>query len=416
MSGAVRRSGLLEGDARVRGTPAGAGATASGAALAPGERLAIAHVVAPAPFGGLESVVQALAAGQASRGHRSYVLAVDPAAREHPFVSSLRAAGVAVEPIQVGGRAYREERRRVAEFCRAHGIDVLHTHGYRPDVIDSPVARSLGIPRVSTVHGFTGNGWKNRLYEQLQVRAYRRFDAVIAVARSQVGRLRRVGVAEERLHVVPNAWREEEALGAAEARAALGVAPGEFHIGWVGRLSFEKAADQLLHAAALLRDLPFTISFIGAGRQREALEALAQELGIADRVRWHGALEGAGRYFRAFDLFVLSSRTEGTPIVLFEAMGSRVPVVANAVGGVPDVISPEEGLLTESGDPSSLAAAIRRVYEEPEAAAGRAARARARLETVFSLDGWIDRHDEIYRGVVRNASAGVRGGSARGSA
>lgn len=359
--------------------------------------LSIAHVVAPAPFGGLERVVHALAEGQQRRGHRAAVLAVvEPSEGEHPFVATLRAAGVPVETIMVSGRAYREERRRVADYCRRHRVDILHTHGYRPDVIDAPVARRLGIARVSTVHGFTGNGWKNRMYEWLQVRAYRRFDGVIAVAQAQVERLVDGGARPERVHVLPNAWREEAAFSAREAREKLGVPPEAFHIGWVGRLSLEKTADQLLEGAALVKELPFAISIIGDGPQREALEMRAAELGIADRVRWHGAVEGAGRYFPAFDLFALSSRTEGTPIVLFEAMANRVPVVAYAVGGVPNVISPAEGILAEPRSPASLAAGIRSVFEQRTAAAERAERARKRLESEFSLDAWLDRHDEIY--------------------
>ena len=370
--------------------------------------LSIAHVVAPAPFGGLERVVHALVEGQQRRGHRAAVLAVvEPSTGEHPFVATLRAHGVAVEPIVIGGRAYREERRRVAEYCRRHQVDILHTHGYRPDVIDSPVAHRLGIARVSTVHGFTGNGWKNRMYEWLQVRAYRQFGGVIAVAEAQVDRLVGEGVRPERVHVLPNAWREEAVFSAREARERLGVQPDAFHIGWVGRLSLEKTADQLLEAAALVKELPCTISIIGDGPQRHALEARAAELGVADRVRWHGAVDGAGRYFPAFDLFVLSSRTEGTPIVLFEAMANRVPVVAYAVGGVPDVISPGEGILAEPRNPASLAAGIRSVFEGRAAAADRAERARARLESDFSLDAWLDRHDEVYRGAMRRAPSGA---------
>src|SRR5205823_2570028 len=83
----------------------------------------------------------------------------------------------------------------------------------------------------------------------------------------------------------------------------------------------------------------------GEGRQRPQLQQSAASLGLGDRVRWLGNVAEAGRLFAGFDVFALSSRTEGTPIVLFEAMAARTPIVASAVGGVPDVVSPREALL-----------------------------------------------------------------------
>lgn len=376
-------------------------------AAAPGHDrpLTVVHIVAPAPFGGLERVVRTLAAGQIEAGHRVHVLAVlspDPA--EHPFVASLRGAGVPVEALEVPGRAYLAERRRIADFCRRVGADVVHTHGYRPDVVDSPVATALGIPRVSTVHGFTGGDWKNRLYERLQRRAFRRFDAVVAVARPQVPQLVRAGVAAGRIHLLPNAWQEGATPGARAARAELGVPDGAFHVGWVGRLSGEKAPDLLLHAMARLSDLPLVVSVVGDGAEGPGLRELAARLGIQDRVRWHGALPDAGRFFPAFDAFVLSSRTEGTPIVLFEAMGARTPIVAAAVGGVPDVVSHAEGILTPAGDVAAIAAGVRSVYADPAGAAARAERGRRRLDADFAMPAWIARHESIYRRVVRPAA------------
>ena len=91
------------------------------------------------------------------------------------------------------GRAYLRERAAIARLLREVRPDVVHTHGYRPDVLDAGVARGQGIAVVTTVHGFTGGGWKNRVYEWLQCRAFRRFDAVVAVSRPLVGLLERRG-------------------------------------------------------------------------------------------------------------------------------------------------------------------------------------------------------------------------------
>lgn len=411
-----------------RGTPAPHVAPSQHAAGA----LTVLHIVAPAPVGGLERVVHGLASGHRAHGHRVHVAAVLDAGRtDHPWLGSLAASGVDVEALPLPARAYGRERAEVAALCRRLRPDVVHTHGYRPDVVDGGIARRLGIPTLSTVHGFTRGGWRNQFYESLQRRAFRRFDAVVAVSRPQVVELERSGVPRERIRLIPNAWIGGAGfLPPADARRALGVPEGVFHIGWVGRLSREKGADVLLDAVALLDDLPLVVSFLGDGRERAALEARAAALpagpgssarssdpgaGDCARVRWHGLVGDAAAFFPAFDLFVLSSRTEGTPIALFEAMAAGVPVVATAVGGVPDVVTAAEAILVPPESPGALAEAIRRVHGDPAGAAERAAAARTRLDTVYGYASWLERYERLYRDLAGQAlrtgghAAGRRG-------
>jgi glycosyltransferase involved in cell wall biosynthesis len=255
---------------------------------------------------------------------------------------------------------------------------------------------------VATVHGFVRGSWKGRLYEWMQRRAYRHFSAVAAVSKPQVTELLAAGVPRGRVHLLPNAWSAvSPPLSREEARARLRLPPEPFVIGWVGRLSREKGADVLLDAVAALRDLPVEVSIIGDGRQKAALQAQAEMLGIEDRIRWHGLLSEAWPCFPAFDCFVLSSRTEGTPIALFEAMEAGVPIVATMVGGVPDVVSTGEALLVPSESPACLAEAIRSIRSEPAEARLRAAEAAARLRREFSAAPWLQRYENIYRSLHR---------------
>jgi glycosyltransferase involved in cell wall biosynthesis len=99
---------------------------------------------------------------------------------------------------------------------------------------------------------------------------------------------------------------------------------------------------------------------------------------------------------RAFDVFVLSSRTEGTPIALFEAIAAEVPVVATVVGGVPAVVTSREALLVPPESPEALAAALRDVYEDTAGARSRARGAAARVAEHFGLDPWLDAYERIY--------------------
>ncbi len=356
------------------------------------DNVAVIHVVAPGQVGGLESVVRALTGGQAAHGDRVHVVAIldDPKPERHAFLDSLV---VEHTVLVVPPRAYGRERAAVAAFCDRWRPDVVHTHGYRTDVIDSGVARRMGLPTVTTVHGFTGTGWRGRVYERLQRRAFRRFDAVVAVSRPLVSLLTNDGIAPSHVHLIPNAWSARPFATRAEARAALGLGPG-FVAGWIGRLSREKAPDVFLAALGSL-DTSVTGAIVGDGRERAGLAAQST------RVAWLGRVDDAARYITAFDVLVLSSRTEGTPMVLFEAMAAGVPVVATAVGGVPDVVSEREALLVPSEQPDALAAAIAAVRDDPTSARTRAAAAATRLSTEYAVGPWVERYATVYRSVRR---------------
>jgi glycosyltransferase involved in cell wall biosynthesis len=367
--------------------------------------MVVLHIIAPGQIGGMERVVQLLTHEQARAGDDVHVAAVlERATRDHALLADLVAGGVTVHPIVLPGRAYWRERAAIRALGRRLRPAVVHTHGYRPDIVDAGAARGLGIPTVTTVHGFCGGDWKNRLYERLQQRAFRRFDAVVAVSRPMAARLIRGRVPSERVHVVQNAWHEtglpfERSL----ARRALGLPDEGFLVGWAGRLSGEKGPDVLLDALVHLRDVPIAASVLGEGREQPSLVARAQRLGVERHVRWHGVVPEAGRRFAAFDAFVLSSRTEGTPMVLLEAMAAGVPIVATCVGGVPDMLSPAEALLVPAEDPVALAAAVRAVRGDPQGAAARARAARARLARDFRIGPWVARYRLVYECAARVA-------------
>lgn len=141
---------------------------------------------------------------------------------------------------------------------------------------------------------------------------------------------------------------------------------------------------------------------VGDGPDLARARALAVRLDVAARITWPGLVPGAGRLLPAFDVFVLSSRTEGTPIVLLEAIAAGVPVVATRVGGVPDVVGPAEALLVPSDDPGALAAAVRAVRADPDSAAVRVAAARRRLGAEFAEPSWLDRYETVYRALLRS--------------
>ncbi len=356
----------------------------------------------PGPVGGLERVVRSLACGHAALGddiHLAAVLTEDDGSDR--LLDVLAASGVTCHPLRLRRRAYLQERREVAAVLRKVQPDVVHTHGDRADVLDAPVARRLGIPTVTTVHGPSLPDVKGRLYEWLQRRSFRRFDAVVAVSQALAERSVRQGVAPDRVTVIPNAWAGGvDFLDRDAARRTMGLPLDRYVAGWVGRLIGIKGPDVFVDAIGLLRDLPIHGVMIGDGMEKDVIKRKVRGMGLENRIHLVGSILEMAPLFKAFDAFVLSSRSEGVPIVLFEAMDAGVPVVAARVGGVGEVLDRDTGILVPPEDPAALAEGMRSAYANPPAARMRATKARARLREQFAFNPWLERYAEVYRAAI----------------
>ena len=361
----------------------------------------ILHLLAPAPVGGLETVVSTLAAAQRRAGHTvGDAPTLSAPGDGWKFAASQEHTDVELVPLTVPRRGYLRESSLIRKMCRSRGVSIVHTHGYRSDIVGGHAGHEAGVPIVTTVHGFTGGGWKNRGYERLQRFAFRRFDAVVAVSRPQADQLRASGVPSQRIHIVPNALAAHPApLDRHEARRVLGLPAQGLVAGWVGRVSREKGIDVFIDAVASLQDRVIQAAIVGDGPERSTESARAESI-APSRFLWLGAVPDASRYFAAFDLFVMSSRTEGLPMVMLEAMAAGTPIVATNVGGIPDLISPGEGVLVPPEDPGALAGAIRATLDDHEGATARARAAQLRQKTQFAVGPWSARYETIYRDLI----------------
>jgi len=368
-------------------------------------RTNVLHLIAPGEVGGAESVVRSLASHQRSLGARVRVAAVVESERAAAgFLDALERSNVESDRVIVGGRAYRRERRAIAAICDVVRPDIVHSHGYRTDIVDALYLRR-NVPIVTTVHGFTGGDLRNRFYQWLQCRAYQRFDAVVAVSQPLERELGK-RLDSSRLHLLPNAYpADSEVLSRASARTALGLPNDRFLAGWVGRISPEKGADVFVDAFAD-PEMPESVHgvFLGEGPLATELQERAARLGLEERVSWMGSVPNAGRLLAAFDVIVLSSRREGTPMVLLEAMAAGTPIVATRVGGVPDLLPPGTALLISPESPSELSEAIREVITHRDAAWSRSQAALRRLETAYQGDAWANGYEDIYQNARAHAA------------
>ncbi len=365
----------------------------------------IVHVIAPAPVGGAEQVVRDLTRALALAGVDTHVIAVlDQGTEDHPFLRNADPE-VSIHPLPLPARAYASERRAIGKVLAQVQPTVVHTHGYRSNVIAASAARGSGLPVVSTAHGFTGSGWKIRAYQAAERWSFRRAHAVVAVSSPIAAQLGEMGVRPGSTWTIPNTRHPPEGVLPRElARESLKVPKDAFHVGWIGRMSREKAPDVMLEAISLVQDrgvLPHLhVSMLGDGPMMQPLRERTDRLGLAERVRWHGRVPDASRLMKGFDVLVLSSRSEGTPIVALEAMLLRTPLVATDVGGVGELVGPDGALLKPPSNPLAIARAIEDVQASPEAAARRAESAFLRAHADYSPAQWAAQHLEVYRTVT----------------
>ncbi len=366
----------------------------------------IALVTAPGRIGGLESAVAELAAGLAVRQSKvSVIQLLTSRGAEAEAFASLGAQGVELVTIRSAARDYLGEARRLARMLDERGVAVVHAHGERADLA-SRLARRSGMSLVSTVHGFVIGSLKTRLVKTLHVAVLSGFDGVIAVSNPLAVELRR-RISPSRIHAIPNALGHREKVPREAARHRLGLSDSSAPvIGWVGRFSPEKAPDRFLRVFALLAAATDAVAvMIGDGPQWATCRALAEQLGIAERCVFPGMIPDAGVLFSAFDVFVLSSQTEGTPITVLESMRAEVPVVATAVGGVPDLLGEDAGWLVADSSASAFAGTIREVLGNADDRHRRVQAAARRIREDFDVDRWVDRHLDLYATLRASSSS-----------
>lgn len=264
--------------------------------------------------------------------------------------------------------------RTVAEALRAArevGAEVVQSHEYKSHTVAYFVSRRLGIPWVAFAHGWTRENRKVELFHSIDRLLLKRATQVVAVSpalASEVARLRRGRPTDVILNGIDAAEIPRE-LGGEALRQKLDIDREDIVIGAVGRLSQEKGQEVLLRAFASIRArLPRgRLLLVGDGPDRAALEALAWELGIADRTRFAGFQRATADYYEAMDLLVLPSHSEGLPNAVLEAMVLRTPVLATRVGGVGEIITHgENGWLVEPGRPEEMGRQLLRLSDRQE--------------------------------------------------
>jgi glycosyltransferase involved in cell wall biosynthesis len=324
------------------------------------------------------------------------------------FVSAARALELEVDVIPERGRFDRSVIRTLRKMVEQRSPDVIVTHQVKSHFLMNVSRLWQKYPWVAFNHGYTSTDRKMLLYNRLDRWSLPKADRVVTVCNAFAQKLVKMGVPRERIHVQHNSIRPEPAVNVEEMsalRRRVGVEEGARMVLAVGRLSKEKAQIDLLHAFKKLSDAHSEINarlvIVGDGPEREPLEETAASLGISDGVAFTGQVKNVEVYYAAADVLANPSHSEGSPYVLLEAMATGLPIVATAVGGVPEMIENNEtALLVPASDPQAMANAIARILNDEKLAAQLAENAGELVSSRFSPEAYVRSLAEIYRAVI----------------
>jgi sugar transferase (PEP-CTERM/EpsH1 system associated) len=355
----------------------------------------VVHVVLSLDVGGQERLILNLSRALKKRGHDVRVVSMTPGGTLRPELGDIETIDV------VKGRGLDLALvPKLARAIRRLAPDVVHTHNAASLVYGAPAARLALVRRViHTKHG--ANSWTRGAL--LLARAGAKTVSVfvpVSPETAQVAR-RDERPPERRIRVVPNGIPLDQFHPDAEARARvrreLGIPEDAVVVGTVARLVPEKDHPLLVRAISPLLGDKLRLVIVGDGPSRAETESCI-DAAVARYVTLTGARRDVPAMLASFDVFAMSSRTEGLPLVVPEAMASSLPVVSTAVGGLPGVVSPEVGLLVPHGDAEALGRALGALASDPERRRALGERAASWARERFSLDRMTSEYEALYRG------------------
>jgi glycosyltransferase involved in cell wall biosynthesis len=292
---------------------------------------------------------------------------------------------------------------RLAWWLRRHRTQLAHTHNRMALIYGAPAARLAGAAIVHTKHGHNPKGGTRLLAGKL---AARFVDAFVAVSPETAEFARqRHEVAERRLLVIPNGIElsrfHPEPAARARVRSELGIAANAWVIGTVGRIAPEKNQALLLRAMAPLLGPQVRLIVAGDGPLLPALSELAETLAITGFAHLLGARRDVPDILNALDVFVMSSDTEGLPLVVLEAMATGLPIVSTSVGGIPNVLEDgQTGFLVPPGDEAALRDRVAKLAGDPARSRALGAQARSAAVTRFSAERMQQDYLALYARVL----------------
>ena len=388
----------------------------------------VLRVIARLNLGGPALHVAYLTEGLEERGYETTLVAGSLARGEGSMAHVAQGRGIDVVTLpdlhrEISPFHDLRAAHRLAAVIRRVRPHILHTHTAKAGAVGRAAALLAGEARppitVHTFHGHVLRGYfgpvQGGFFRLLERRLASMTTALVAVSPEVRDDLVALGVApREKFTVIRLGVELEERVGAPpdareRTRRLLGIAHDRFTVGWIGRMTAVKRADDILLAFKRLREtgVDACLCLVGDGPDRDDVEEKAHELGIVRDCFFLGYQGDVAPFYAAFDALVLPSANEGTPVSAIEALASRRPVVATRVGGVPDVVRDGvDGFLVEAGDVEGLAERLGRLAGDPELATRMGETGRERILERYCVARLVGDIDALYRRLLAEKGLG----------
>jgi glycosyltransferase involved in cell wall biosynthesis len=316
----------------------------------------VLQFICPTGFYGAERWVLALAKHlHTDKVRCELAVTMEPSQRELELVKEYQKLGLPCHQISMNYKADFAAISHLVKLIHKNKIDIIHTHGYKSDIIGVLAAKKAGIKCIVTPHGFeNAKDFKLRLFIWLGCQAMRFADLVVPLSQQLLADCKRIGVKQSKTVYIQNGVDLSEVE---QTLTPQRTAPNEKRIGFVGQMISRKNIFDLLDVFDNINNRhPNTrLVLLGDGDARKELEAYAATLTSRDKIEFLGFRDDRLTLLKSFDLFAMTSTLEGIPRCLMEAAAANIPVAAYDIPGIDQIIKHNEtGLLAKLGDKKKL--------------------------------------------------------------
>ena len=317
--------------------------------------------------------------------------------------SRYQALDLPVQQIKMAGRFDVRVIFKLVRLIKEQNIQIIHTHGYKSDILGLVAARIAGIKAVATPHGFeNARDIKLQMFIKAGCMALKYFDAVAPLSDELLMDMKRIGVNKARIRLIQNGVDLDEIASAASSgRMAMGSEKSAFRkIGYIGQMASRKNITDLIKTFDLLYqdDRHVQLMLIGDGPQKEALQKMATALPSAENILFLGYRKDRLELLRDMDMFSMTSSLEGIPRCMMEAMAMGVPVAAFDIPGVDKlIVNKKTGLSVKFGDIRGLADCWKTFLSDPAYAGQIGMNGKQHVFTHYSAFRMASEYLDLYK-------------------
>jgi len=359
----------------------------------------ILHLRASTSFGGAEKLMLSCFKKMKQEDFSLFLLGIVKKKRENSsIVEKARESGIASFYLYYRWKFGIYSVFSLVSFLKKNQITIVHSHGYRENILVFFSSWLCDVWKISTVHGWTTHGWRKRIDKII----LKRFDIITVPSEEIVDELIQAGIKKEKITLLRNVIDPEALEDRSQSlsfRKEFNIPQDMFTVTYIGRISPEKGLHYLLESASHVKEkIPgIKIVIAGDGTELDILKNHVRKTGLENHVIFTGYREDVGSILRASDVFVNPSLTEGFPLSILEAMYCKVPVVATAVGGIPEIMKTgESGILIEPRNSEELADALVMLFKDSKARERISQNAYRIVTQEYLIDNYCIKLKEVY--------------------